>query len=158
MLLLKVTSQLLRIKQQPFFPIESALQPEGLLHTRGMAASGLPPLRNIPHCCLPQESGPCLSPSVADHPLRPAKDRRLGEPLPHQQANPTQAHLIARGPKVPAFPHGAYAVLAWVSPSCPPLPGRFLRVTHPSAAVLTPKCFLARLTCVRPAASVQSDP
>ncbi len=23
------------------------------LHTRGVAASGLPPLRNIPHCCLP---------------------------------------------------------------------------------------------------------
>ena len=26
---------------------------EGLLHTRGMAASGLRPLCNIPHCCLP---------------------------------------------------------------------------------------------------------
>ena len=25
----------------------------------------------------------CLSPSVADRPLRPAIDRRLGEPLPH---------------------------------------------------------------------------
>ena len=29
----------------------------------------------------------CLSPSVADHPLRPATRRRLGEPLPHQQAD-----------------------------------------------------------------------
>ncbi len=58
----------------------------------------------------------------------------------------------------PAFPHRAYAVLAWFSPCCPPLLGRFLRVTHPSAAVLTPKCFLARLACVRPAASVQSEP
>ncbi len=36
MLLLKVTSQLRAINTQPFFPIESALQPEGLLHTRGM--------------------------------------------------------------------------------------------------------------------------
>ena len=27
-----------------------------------------------------------LNPSVADHPLRPATDRRLGEPLPHQLA------------------------------------------------------------------------
>ena len=36
-----------------FFPSESALQPAGLLHTRGMAGSGLPPLSNIPHCCLP---------------------------------------------------------------------------------------------------------
>ena len=29
---------------------------------------------------------------MADHPLRPAKDRRLGGPLPHQLANPTRAH------------------------------------------------------------------
>ena len=33
-----------------------------------------------------------LSPSLADHPLRPANDRRLGELLPHQLANPTRAH------------------------------------------------------------------
>ncbi len=31
----------------------------------------------------------CLSPSVADHPLRPATDRRLGKPLPHQLASPS---------------------------------------------------------------------
>jgi len=37
-------------------------------------------------------SGPCLSPSVADHPLRSATHRRLGEPLPHQLANAPQAH------------------------------------------------------------------
>ncbi len=30
--------------------------------------------------------------SVADHPLRPANHRRLGRPLPHQQANGTRAH------------------------------------------------------------------
>ena len=35
------------------FPTESALQPAGLLHTRGIAASGFRPLSNIPHCCLP---------------------------------------------------------------------------------------------------------
>ena len=33
----------------------------------------------------------------------------------------------------PAFPHRAYAVLARVSSSCPPLLGRFLSITHPSA-------------------------
>src|SRR5207302_7311516 len=32
-----------------------------------------------------------LSPSLADHPLRPAIDRRLGRPLPHQPANRTRA-------------------------------------------------------------------
>ena len=35
--------------------------------------------------------------------------------------------------KSPAFPRRAYAVLARVSPGCPPLLGRFLRITHPSA-------------------------
>ncbi len=83
------------INDTPFLSIESALQPSGLLHTRGIAGSGLPPLSNIPHCCLPQESGPCLSPSVADHPLKPAIDRRLGRPLPYQLANLTQTHLKA---------------------------------------------------------------
>lgn len=37
----------------PFFPAERALQPKGLLHSRGVAASGFPPLCKIPHCCLP---------------------------------------------------------------------------------------------------------
>ncbi|KAJ7941496.1 NAD(P)H-quinone oxidoreductase subunit 2 A, chloroplastic, partial [Quillaja saponaria] len=37
------------------------------------------------------ESGPCLSPSVADHPLGPATDHRLGKLLPHQLANQTRA-------------------------------------------------------------------
>ena len=36
-----------------FFPNNSILQPEGLLHTRGVAPSDLRPLRKIPHCCLP---------------------------------------------------------------------------------------------------------
>jgi hypothetical protein len=38
---------------EPFFPNNSTLQPEGLLHTRGVAPSDLRPLRKIPHCCLP---------------------------------------------------------------------------------------------------------
>ena len=102
----------------PILATESALQPAGLLHTRGIAGSGLPPLSNIPHRCLPQESGPCLSPSVADHPLRPARDRCLGEPLPHQQANLTRAHLLAQGPKVPCFiPQD----ICGISPSFPEL-------------------------------------
>src|SRR5437868_464010 len=36
-----------------------------------------------------------LNPSVADHPLRPATDRRLGKLLPHQLANRAQAHPSA---------------------------------------------------------------
>ena len=33
---------------------------------------------------------------MAGRSLKPAKDRRLGEPLPHQLANPTRAHPIAK--------------------------------------------------------------
>ena len=32
---------------------------------------------------------------MAVRPLRPAKDHQLGELLPHQQPNPTKAHLKA---------------------------------------------------------------
>ena len=32
---------------------------------------------------------------MAVHPLRPATDRRLGEPLPHQLSNQTRGHLSA---------------------------------------------------------------
>ena len=65
--------------------------------------------QGLPHCAYSltaasrRSSGPCLSPSVAGHPLRPARDRRLGEPLPHQLPNPTWAHPMACGPKVPHF-------------------------------------------------------
>ena len=34
----------------------------------------------------------------------------------------------------------------------------YLRVTHPCATVLTPKCFLVRLACIKHAASVRSEP
>ena len=56
-----------------------------------MAGSGFPPLTNIPYCCLPQESGPCLSTSVGDRPLRSPSHRSLGGPSPRQQANGTHA-------------------------------------------------------------------
>ena len=49
---------------------------------------------NIPHCCLPKESGPCLSSNVADHSLKSATHRRLGGLLSHQLANGTRAHLL----------------------------------------------------------------
>ena len=36
-----------------FVPCNRALRSEDLLHSRGVAPSGLRPLRKIPHCCLP---------------------------------------------------------------------------------------------------------
>src|SRR6266850_131334 len=41
------------IRSRVFVPPDSGLQPEGRHPTRGVAASALRPLRNIPHCCLP---------------------------------------------------------------------------------------------------------
>ena len=51
-------------------------------------------------------SGPCLSSSVPDHPLKPGTRRSLGEPLPHQQAdrartNPQATAEAIFNPKVP---------------------------------------------------------
>ena len=103
---------------------------------RGVAASDFRPLCNIPHCCLPQESGPCLSSSVADHPLRPARDRRLGEPLPHLLANPIWAHLMARGPKVPLFGLATLCGISYrfqqLSPSIRQFPRHYSPVRHSS--------------------------
>ena len=67
---------------------------------------------------------------MADHPLRPATDHRLGEPLPHQLPNPTRAPPSATSLSSVAR---AYAVLASVSRGYPPPMGRFPRVTHPCA-------------------------
>ena len=74
------------------FPEKRGLQTKVLTPSRGIAPSGFRPLRKIPHCCLPKESGPYLSPSVADHSLKPATDCGLGLLLIHQQTNQAQAH------------------------------------------------------------------
>ncbi len=66
---------------------DSSLHPERLHPTRGVAASGFRPLRNIRYCSPPWGSGQCLSPNVAGQPLSPATRQSLGEPLPHQQAD-----------------------------------------------------------------------
>ena len=71
---------------------------------------------------------------MADHPLRPATDHRLGRPLPHQLANPTRAPPAAINLSRPSLSRQpAYAVLAEVSLGYPPQQGRFPRATHPCA-------------------------
>ena len=111
---------------------------------RGVAASDLRPLCNIPHCCLPQEFGPCLSSSVPDHPLRPGMRHSLGEPLPHQLANQTRVHLVP--PEFFTQSHAtsyAYAVLAPISKCYPPvqgrLPTRYSPVRHSVISNFIPK-------------------
>ena len=146
---------------RPFFPGDRVLRPEGLRHPRGVAASGSRPLRKIPHCCLPQESGPCLSPSVAVRPLRPATDRRLGGPSPRQQANraraPPPAPGPSRGPRLspaaskPPAPCGIIAPFGTLSPSG----GQVAHVLLTRLPCAFPHI---RLACVRHAASVHSEP
>ena len=98
---------------------------------------------------------------MADHPLRPATDRRLGRPLPYQQANPTQANLVARAfKKRPSLSRETYAVLIRVSPGYPPLLGIFLRVTHPSATLLAPEgafAFDLHVLSIPPAFNLSQD-
>ena len=95
---------------------------------------------------------------MADHPLRPATDRRLGRPLPCQLANRTRTPLQARALR-PPLTSRCYAVLARVSPGYPPPSGRLSTRYSPvrrSTQVLLPG--LARLACVKHAASVHSEP
>ncbi len=80
----------------------------------------------------------------------------LGEPLPHQQADGTRAHLLATGPEgSPSFVMAAYAarrhsVLALLSKGYPQLRGRLLtrysplRRSHPVVLLLRG----SRSTCI----------
>jgi hypothetical protein len=88
---------------------------------------------------------------VADRPLRPATDRRLGSPLHYLLANLTRAHFQA----INFSPRKAHPVLAVVSNCCPRPEGRFSRVTHPSATITE---VTVRLACVKHTASVHPEP
>ena len=62
---------------------------------------------------------------MGDHPLRPPTYRRLGEPLPHQLANRTHAHLLP--PELSSLDHEvvrAYGALIRISPGYSPVRGR----------------------------------
>ena len=106
-----------------------------------MAGSGFPPLPNIPYCCLPQESGPCLSTSVGDRPLRSPSHRSLGGPSPRLQANGTHARPVPRlrftlrG--MP--PKGTVAYYPAFPPAIRQDGAGCIRVTHPCATLTPPK-------------------
>ena len=97
---------------------------------------------------------------MADHPLRPATDRRLGEPLPHQLANPTSAAPKAQGLAIPLFPAhricGISVTFATLSPTSRYVPMLYSPVRHSPSGASTHAA--VRLACVRHAASVQSEP
>ena len=93
---------------------------------------------------------------MAGHPLRPANDHSLGEPLPHQLANRARAP-----PSTPYgfHPCGSYAELASLSRGYSPLKGRlptcYAPVRRAPVVLLQPR---TRLACVKHAASVRSEP
>ena len=97
---------------------------------------------------------------MADHPLRPATDRRLGEPLPHQLANPTSAAPKAQGLAIPCFPAhricGISVTFATLSPTSGHVPMHYSPVRHSPPGASSRAA--VRLACVRHAASVQSEP
>ena len=70
-------------------------------------------------------SGPCLSTSVGDLPLRTPTYRSLGKPLPYQQTNRTHAHQLP--PKFSSINNDtnrAYEVLFKISLGYPSVKGR----------------------------------
>ena len=95
---------------------------------------------------------------MADHPLRPATRRRLGEPLPHQ---------LPDKPRVPPSTGCPFDPIRMPNLDPPPYYKAFRpiirndgvgysRVTHPFAAPY-PKA-VARLACLIHAASVRPEP
>src|SRR5699024_486269 len=123
----------------------------------------------FPYCCLPEESGPCLSPSVPDHPLRSATHRCLGELLSHQLANATRAHLLATARRADFhFFFRRRRILFCISTSFPVLSRTIRQVahvllTHPTLIPQTstrslPSAYCDRLACIRHAASVRPEP
>jgi hypothetical protein len=89
---------------------------------------------------------------VADRPLRPATDRRLGRPLPHQLPNRTQAAPKTPRGFDPQAPCGISPSFPGLSPISGYVPTRYspVRRCQPKPA--------ARLACVKHAASVRSEP
>ena len=106
-----------------------------------MAGSGFPPLPNIPYCCLPQESGPCLSTSVGDRPLRSPTHRGLGGPSPRRLPNGTHARPPPRLRLAPREmpPRGRTRYYPAFPPAIPERGAGCIRVTHPSATLMPPK-------------------
>ena len=126
-----------------------------------MAGSGFRPLTNIPYCCLPQESGPCLSTSVGDRPLRSPSHRSLGGPSPRQQANGTHARPRPHRCFIPnRMPYRGTMAYYPAFPPAIRLSGvGCIRVAHPCATLKAPEgAHPVRLACIRPAASVHPEP
>jgi hypothetical protein len=98
---------------------------------------------------------------VADQPLSSATHRSLGEPLPHQQANGPRAHPSpADLSRVGHATVPEYPVLAQVSLGYPSVRGKLPTCYSPVRRSIHPpkRALIARLACVKHAASVHPEP
>ena len=105
--------------------------------------------------------GAVLSPPLADRALTPATRLRLGGPLPHQLPDGTQARpLVTEVFRCSTEVKQPHAVLARISPGCPPPVGRLLTRYSAVCHSRTPpkRGLLVRLACIRRAASVRPEP
>ena len=97
---------------------------------------------------------------MAVHPLRPATRRRLGRPLPHQQADRPRAHPTPKKLSNHHTKNGSYPVLDPVSQAYPEVQGRsptcYSPVRHSSTQASLG--LSVRLACVKHAASVHPEP
>ena len=89
---------------------------------------------------------------MADHPLKPATDHRLGRPLPHQLTNLIWANLKANYFFPPQGLCGIIFRFQKLSPSLRHVPIRSSPVRYCHIAITV------QLACLRPAASVRSEP
>src|SRR5690606_13149857 len=93
------------------------------------------------------------------HPLRPATRRRLGRPLPHQQADRPRAHPAPKNFPTPTM---RQELISGIRPSFPGLSRSAGQITHVlltrSPLVYPRRGLTVRLACVKHAASVRPEP
>ena len=108
-------------------------------------------------------SGPCLSSSVTDHPLRSVIRRSLGEPLPHQQADRPRDHLKALYDRALILEKCYSRATSGINSTFAELSRTLRQVSH----VLRTRSPLShwdrspgivRLACIKHAASVRPEP
>ncbi len=150
MLLLRVTSMSEGTNFTPFLPAESTLQPEGLLHTRGMAASGLRPI---------VQSSTAASRRSLDRVSVPVWLVILSDQLgivalvsryPTNKLIPSGHIRWQEARRSPSLVLRRYAVLATVSSSYPPPSGSFPDILHhcPTSSAKKQASSCYRSTCM----------
>ena len=95
---------------------------------------------------------------MAVHPLRSAIDRRFGRPLPHQLPNLPRAALSADFSFPPQGLCGISSRFQLLSPTKRHVPTCYSPVRYSHAPIASYQNTPVQLACVKPAASVRSEP